>query len=180
MSEVSAGGTGRAAWVGRHLGMVVGLGVTAASMSSGFIWASQGKILPVYVAGFFAWTGYASAHYAVTGVFVDDMSDTGDDATAEPTPADGLTAVDGGAGDPTADWSLSDHARHAVEEIRTMAPDGPLRTLGFLVGIAVLVAGIAILAWYVRQENHLLGNVGSGMFLGGYALAHYFDTGTFL
>lgn len=151
------------AWLGRHVGLIAGLGVTAASMSSGFIWASQGKVALVYVAGFFAWTGYMFAHYAVEGVFVDDMSSEGD-ADSRAMTADG-TAEDGAGG--------------ALDQLREMMPDG-LRAIGFLAGIAVLVAGIAILAWYVRQENHLLGNLGSGMFLGGYVVAHYFDAGNYL
>ncbi len=133
--------------------MVAGLAVTAASMSSGFIWAAQGDVLLVYVSGFFAWTGYISAHYAVTGVFVDDMSGT--ESSSEMVSSD---AADGGwlAVITASDWR---------------------NTIGFLLGIVVLVTGIAILAWFVRQENHLLGNLGSGLFLAGYVVAHYFDAG---
>lgn len=139
--------------VGRYLGMVAGLGVTAASMSSGFIWAAQGNVLLVYVSGFFAWTGYISAHYAVTGVFVDDMDGT----------ESGTKMV---ASDPT-DGGL----------VALLSAGDWRNTLGFLLGIVVLVTGIAILAWFVRQENHLLGNLGSGLFLAGYVVAHYFDAG---
>ena len=142
-------------WTVGYAGMVLGLAITAASMSSGFIWASQGKVLPVYVAGFFAWTGYIVAHYAAIGVFVDDVS-----------------AADAGT-EPTAD-SAPDSLG---ERLRTILPADPGRAVGFLLGIAILVAGIAILAWYVRQGNHLLGNLGSGLFLGGYVVAHYFDAG---
>lgn len=145
-----------APWIAGYAGMIVGLWVTAASMSSGFIWASQGKVLPVYVAGFFAWTGYMTAHYAAVGVFVDDV-------TAD------------GSADESAQDSDQDHS--LVGRIRGILPSEPGRAVGFLVGIAVLVAGIAILAWFVRQENHLLGNVGSGLFLAGYVVAHYFDAG---
>jgi len=163
-TETGPGSTRSAGRIGQYLGLVVGLGVTAASMSSGFIWASQGKVALVYVAGFFAWTGYMSAHYAVIGVFVDDVS--GDEETA------GEGNGPGGTDDGGADGALG--------RLRAIVPSDPLRAVGFVVGIVVLVAGIAVLAWYVRQENHLLGNVGSGMFLGGYVLAHYFDSGKFL
>lgn len=146
-------------WFSTHLGLVVGLGLTAASMSSGFIWATEGKVLQVYVAGFFAWTGYLVAHYAVAGVFVDDMSET--DA--------GMNTTD-----------ETDDDRSLLGHVRGLAPADGGRAVGFVAGIAVLVAGIAILAWYVRQGNHLLGNVGSGMFLGGYVVAHYFDAGIYL
>lgn len=167
--------------VGRYVGLVAGLAVTATSMSSGFIWASRGEIALVYVAGFFAWTGYMSAHYAVTGSFVDDVSatdagevddgsDDGDDTSPPETGA--IRRETGSPG--------STPVRRVRAELRRLTPDSPLRALGFAIGIAILVAGIAILAWYVRQENFLLGNLGSGMFLGGYVVAHYFDTGTLL
>lgn len=137
-----------AGWLFYSVLTVVGLWITAASMSSGFIWASQAKVAHVYVAGFFAWTGYIVAHYAAVGVFVDDVSVDGDDA----------------------DEAVADRLRRVLAE-------EPRRTAGFLSGIAVLVGGIAILAWFVRQEHHLLGNLGSGLFLAGYVIAHQFDAG---
>lgn len=148
--------------VGRNLGLVVGLAVTAISMSSGFIWAAQGKISLVYVAGFFSWSGYLFAHYAAIGVFVDDVDV--EDANGESTESEG-------------DSDSGRSLRETVAAIRAIAPENTARAIGFVAGIVVLVAGIAILAWYVRQENHLLGNLGSGMFLGGYVVAHYFDSG---
>lgn len=138
-------------WLAGYGVMVVGLWITAASMSSGFIWASEGKVALVYVAGFFSWTGYITAHYAAIGVFVDDVD--ADDTDGDENP-DSLAG-----------------------RLRAILPTEPMRAVGFLIGIAILVTGIAILAWYVRQGNHLLGNLGSGMFLGGYVIAHYFDTG---
>ncbi len=151
--------------VGQLLGVVVGLGITAMSMSSGFIWASQGRLPLVYVAGFLSWTGYLIAHKAATGVFVDDVD--GPAAEVETT-EDGNQTGDS----PGANGSLS----MALSKLRSIAPEDTRRALGFVLGIAILVSGIAILAWYVRQENHLLGNVGSGLFLGGYVIAHYFDS----
>lgn len=151
-----------------HIIFLTGLGLTAASMSSGFIWASQAKIPLVYLAGFTSWSGYLIAHYGAVGVFVDDVDSSPSDeseATTHSEHAD--TTTDNGT-----DGTLS-----AILEI---LPDDPRQTAGFVTGIGVLVAGIAILAWFVRLENHLLGNVGSGMFLGGYVIAHYFDTGKFL
>lgn len=149
--------------VGSALGLIVGLAITAASMSSGFIWASQGQVLPVYVAGFTSWSGYLIAHYAEEGAFVDDMSEESTDAPTMNGAVDVSDQRDGGV----------------LGQLRAILPDGPA-AFGFLAGVGILVAGIAILAWYVRMENHLLGNVGSGMFLGGYVLAHYFDSGKFL
>ncbi|CCQ34657.1 hypothetical protein HLRTI_001635 [Halorhabdus tiamatea SARL4B] len=148
--------------VGSAVGLILGLAITAGSMSSGFIWASQGEVLLVYVAGFTSWSGYLVAHYAEEGVFVDDMGESTD------APTMNGAADTGGQG-----------AGGVLGQLRAILPDGPA-AFGFLAGIVILVAGIAILAWYVRMENHLLGNVGSGMFLGGYVLAHYFDSGKFL
>lgn len=146
---------------GSYLGLVVGLGITAASMASGFIWASRGAVSLVYVAGFSSWTGYLIAHYAVTGVFVDDMSETEEEAksdTLETEPSDS-------------------EVRSVGDQFRRLAPEDPVDAFGFVAGIVILVAGIALLAWFVRQENFLLGNLGSGMFLAGYAISHYFDSG---
>lgn len=142
-------------------------------MSSGFIWATEGKVVLVYVAGFFSWTGYIFAHYAVIGAFVDDMSSDG--RNDENTDGDG---PDVGFDRPVK-W-VRIHAGNALAGLRAVIPDDSVRAVGFVAGIAVLVAGIAILAWYVRQGNHLLGNLGSGMFLGGYVIAHYFDSGSLL
>lgn len=149
----------------RAITFVGGLAVTAMSMASGFIWASQGRVALVYVAGFLSWTGYLVAHRGVTGDFVDEAngpeSETQDEDSEE---------TDGSSG---TGWSV----RGALAQLRGIAPADPLRAVGFVAGIVILVVGIAVLAWYVRQENHLLGNLGSGMFLGGYVIAHYFDTG---
>lgn len=154
--------------IGQYLGLVVGLAITAMSMSSGFIWASQGHIPEVYVAGFLSWTGYLIAHKAVTGVFIDDVDgpagDNGtkdDDQNESDTPTRGI-------------------ARRALSQLRSLTPAEPRKAVGFVGGIAVLVSGIAILAWYVRQGSHLRGNIGSGLFLGGYVIAHYYDSGKLL
>jgi len=149
---------------GQAVTFVGGLAVTAMSMASGFIWASQGQVTLVYVAGFLSWTGYLVAHRGVTGDFVDEAN--GPEPEAEGNGEE--TDENDGNG-----WSV----RGALAQLRAIAPADPLRAVGFVAGIVILVVGIAVLAWYVRQENHLLGNLGSGMFLGGYVIAHYFDTG---
>lgn len=153
---------------GQYLGLVGGLAITAMSMSSGFIWASQGRIARVYVAGFLCWTGYLVAHKAVTGVFIDDV----DGPAAEATADDGEQSE--------SETPTSGVVGRALSQVRSLAPADPLRAVGFVFGIAVLVSGIAILAWYVRQGNHLRGNIGSGLFLGGYVIAHYYDSGKLL
>lgn len=148
--------------------LITGLGLTAASMSSGFIWASQAKVPLVYLAGFTSWSGYLIAHYGAVGVFVDDV---------DSSPTDGSEAT---THSESAGTGAENSTGGTVSAIVAILPDDPVQTVGFVAGIGVLVAGIAILAWFVRLENHLLGNVGSGMFLGGYVIAHYFDTGKFL
>lgn len=59
---------------GQAVGFVVGLGTTSTALSSGFIWASQGRAVLTVLAATAAWCGYLGAHYAVTGRFLD--SDT--------------------------------------------------------------------------------------------------------
>lgn len=157
---------------GRALGFVGGLAITAMSMSSGFIWASQGRVVLVYLAGFLSWTGYLIAHKAVTGVFVDNVD--GPDAEMEELTNEVTTDEhEPGENSTNSGWSVYT----ALVHLRSLAPADTKRALGFVTGIAILVVGIAILAWYVRQEHHLLGNLGSGLFLTGYVIAHYFDSG---
>lgn len=148
----------------QYAGFVVGVAITSMSMSSGFIWAMQGKVTLTYVAGVFAWTGYVLAHFAVTGVFVDERTET-EEFEEEATGTDG--DEDGGLGD-------------AVRTLVAGMRANPVRTVIGIVGIATLVTGIATFTIYVSAENHLLGNVGGGLFMGGYAIAHYAETGLFL
>lgn len=147
----------------QYVGLLAGIAITSMSMSSGFIWAMQDKVVHTYVAGVFAWTGYVLAHYAVTGVFVDESKETEefeDEATG---------AEEGGGG-------LGDAIATLVAGMRA----NPIRTIIGVVGIATLVTGIATFTVFVSAENHLMGNIGGWLFLGGYAIAHYADTGLFL
>jgi hypothetical protein len=145
----------------QYVGFVVGVAVTSMSMSSGFIWAMQDKVTHTYVAGFFAWTGYVLAHYAVTGVFVDERTET-EEFEAEATETD-----DGGVGE-------------AVATLVAVMRAEPVRTAIGIVGIVTLVAGVGTFTVFVSAENHLMGNLGGWLFLGGYAIAHYAETGLFL
>lgn len=56
----------------RHVGFLSGLAVTSMGLSSGFIWASEGRAPLVVFAAAAAWFGYLGAHYAVTGRLLDD------------------------------------------------------------------------------------------------------------
>lgn len=62
----------------RHAGFLLGMTATSIGLSSGFIWASKGKVLPVVVAAAVAWLGYLGAHYAVTGRLLDSASQSTD------------------------------------------------------------------------------------------------------
>lgn len=135
-----------------------GMALTAVSMAAGFIWASQGEIALVYVAGFTCWSGYLIAHYGVTGVFIDNVESPETAATEQLGDDEGL--------------SLST----ATDSLRGLLPEETSHAVGFLCGIAIFVGGVALLAWFVREENILLATVGSGTFLAGYAIAHYFDS----
>lgn len=52
-----------------------GLGATAVSIASGFIWAYEQRLALVFACSLVAWSGYLAAHYAVTGTIVDDPPD---------------------------------------------------------------------------------------------------------
>lgn len=62
----------------RHAGFLLGMLATSVGLSSGFIWASQGRTLRVVVAAATAWVGYLGAHYAVTGRLLDSASRSGE------------------------------------------------------------------------------------------------------
>lgn len=56
------------------LGFLAGLGATSVGLSSGFIWAAEGRAPLVVAAATLAWGGYLAAHYAVTGHFLDSAT----------------------------------------------------------------------------------------------------------
>lgn len=60
------------------IGFVGGLALTSLSLSSGFVWASQGRAPLVVAAATGAWLGYLVAHHAVTGTFVDEVGNDAD------------------------------------------------------------------------------------------------------
>jgi len=129
---------------------LVGFLLTSASLSSGFVWAYQGLTWPVYLAAFTAWTGYLVAHRGATGVFLD--------------------------GDP-ADPGRGPHPRRPARDVdEGVIPAATWRRLGILCGVVTLVAGMVIGVVFIRQEHHLLTNVGGVLFLGGYVIAHYAET----
>ncbi|WP_267643321.1 hypothetical protein [Haloarchaeobius amylolyticus] len=143
----------------RWVGFLLGMSLTSASLSSGFIWACGSACiddpflwtgarqpLMVFGAALAAWWGYLLAHYAITGGFIDDSGYGSDTLTA------------------SSDASTGDE-------------QSARQWLGVLFGAGVLVAGMVVGVVYIRQGNHLLTNVGGVLFLGGYAIAHYMETG---
>lgn len=142
--------------LGRWGGLVVGLSLTSASLSSGFIWACGSPCLDdpivwtaryheplVFLAAFAAWWGYLLAHYAWTGTFIDAS------AHDEEERIDGTNGIERA-------WP---------------------RRIGVAVGVAILISGMVIGVLFIRQGNHLLTNVGGVLFLGGFVVAHYAETG---
>lgn len=139
---------------GPYLGLVGGLALTAIAMGNGFIWAMEGRVLPVYLAATGAWGGYLVAHWAVTGILVDPP----------------------GAGAPKA-AQRADENSSGLARLRAALPAGRRTAIGFLLGNALLVIGIAVLAVFVSAGNRPLATVGAGLFLAGYAIAHQFEAG---
>lgn len=142
------------------VGFIAGMSVTSLSLSSGFIWACGSRCIQtayvwtpprqvylVFGAALAAWWGYLIAHYVVAGTFIDRSAHTTDDE--DDTPATEQSPIERPA----------------------------FRHLGVLAGIGILVAGMVIGVVYIRQGNHLVTNLGGVFFLGGYAIAHYAETG---
>ncbi len=119
---------------------------TARALASGFIWAFQGRTVPVFGAAFVAWVGYLVAHYGATGLFIDGKRDTESNKSARSVDEDGLV--------PTEGW----------------------RQVGIIIGAATLVSGMVIGVMFIRQEHHWFTSVGGILFLGGYVIAHYAET----
>lgn len=165
----------------RVTGFIAGLGLTSVSLSSGFIWVcgstcvqrtviwTPGRRVPLaFLAAFCAWWGYLIAHRAVTGQFIDPGSHEGTAGTDEPD----RPSLVPSRGEFTA---LLARARAGVVQL---VPAQRSRQVGMVVGVATLVGGIVVGFVYIRQGNHLLTNVGGALFLGGYVIAHYAETGT--
>lgn len=139
-----------------YAGLVAGLGLAAVSMAAGYVWALEGHVLRVYLAGTASWIGYLLAHYAVTGVPVDPIGEGAPSVT-----------------DPTADKG----EKVAVGDLRSALPADARTAAGFLLGVIIIVVGVAMLAVFVAERNVPLAAVGAGLFLFGYAIAHQIEAG---
>lgn len=141
-------------------GFIAGMGLTSISLSTGFIWACGSPCVQeaiiwtpdrqtvlVFGASLTAWWGYLIAHYVVDGTLIN--------RSGHATPIDG-----------------NDESADSGKWEQPM-----LRRIGALLGIGILVLGMVFGVIYIRQGNHLMTNVGGVLFLGGYAIAHYVETG---
>ena len=124
----------------------IGFFSTAVALASGFIWAYQGRMEPVFVAAFVAWVGYVVAHYGATGLFIDGNGHTESHRSSRCVETDGLF--------PTERW----------------------RQGGIFLGVATLVTGMVLGVIFIRQEHYLFTSVGGILFFGGYVIAHYAET----
>lgn len=143
------------------VGFVSGLTVTSVSLSTGFIWACgsqcvtdpivwtpERQLVLVFTAALTAWWGYLTAHYAVSGTLIDESVHPGADGSDPP----------------------GHDTKRPVEH--------PLvHHVGILAGVGILVLGMVVGVIYIRQGDHLMTNLGGVLFLGGYAVAHYIETG---
>lgn len=141
-------------------GLVAGLGVCSVSLSTGFIWACGTKCAldpVVWTPARQPWLVLLAAFTAWWGYLFAHYATAGH-------------FVDGSAHD------------HEVDDPASggIVPDSRARQVGVVAGAAVLVAGMVVGVVYIRQGNHLLTNVGGVLFLGGYTVAHYAETDTFL
>ena len=167
-------------WV-RVTGFLAGLGLTSVSLSSGFIWACgsacisesvlwtpERRMALAFLAAFCTWWGYLIAHRAVTGRFIDPGSHDGDDLS-EDGADESQSVTDGG---------VRELVGRGTSVATGLVPEKRSRQVGIVVGVATLIGGIVVGFVYIRQGNHLLTNVGGVLFLGGYVIAHYAETGT--
>lgn len=156
----------------RIIGFLAGLTLASVSLSSGFIWVcgqscvqdgiiwtSERRVPLAFLAAWSFWWGYLIAHRSVTGRFIDPGSS---EQAGSPEPSD---------------QDDNDRAATLSHVISAKLPSGKVRIAGFLIGISMLVSGIAVGFIYIRQGNHLLTNIGGFLFFSGYVIAHYTDTG---
>lgn len=146
----------------QYLVFVCALGVTSASLSSGYIWACGSPCIVsptlwqpgfqtvlVFIAAFTAWWGYLIAHYIADGILINQSGHTEESNKNVKNPSDNDLIQ-------KKLWS---------------------RRIGALFGISILIVGMVVGVFYIRQGNHLMTNIGGALFLGGYVIAHQLETG---
>ncbi|KAB1190669.1 MULTISPECIES: hypothetical protein [Haloferax] len=142
----------------RWVGLLFGLGLTSTSLSSGFIWACGADCVKNPV----VWTEplriplvFVASFLAWWGYLLAHQAWTGQ-------------FVDESAFGDT-------HSQHHTDVLDAI----PIpNVVGVAAGVAVLVVGMVVGVVYIRQGNHLMTNLGGVCFLGGFVIAHYFETGS--
>lgn len=144
-------GTNLKKWVGFIAGMLL----TSASLSTGFIWACGEPCLStsiVWTEGRHELLVFLAAFTAWWGYLLAHYAWTG-------------TFID----ESTHEHDL-DHSSGPVE-------NALLRRAGVAGGVGILIAGMVLGVVFIRQGNHLMTNIGGILFLGGFVIAHYVETG---
>lgn len=138
---------------------LLGIGGTSVSLSSGFIWAcgSQCVTGPILWSPSTQWLlVFGAALTAWGGYLIAHYASSG-------------TLVD-------------ESSHNSSSSSSTGEPTGwenqTYRRIGVIAGAGILVLGMVIGVFYIRQGNHLLTNIGGVLFLGGYVIAHYVETGS--
>lgn len=140
-------------------GLISGLGVCSVSLSTGFIWACglQCDLQPIiWTPVRQPWLVLLAAFTAWWGYLFAHLATAGHFIDA------------------------SSHDHEEAPRSGGIVPDSRARQIGVVAGVVVLIVGMVVGVVYIRQGNHLLTNVGGALFLGGYTIAHYAETDTFL
>lgn len=138
------------------------MGLTSVSLSSGFIWAcgspciqhsdswgTDYQIVLVFAAALTAWWGYLIAHYTVDKTFINRSGHV----------------------------DSADHIETDSIKNHDLQHQSNIRRLGTITGVTILIIGMMLGVIFIRQGNHLLTNIGGILFLTGYVIAHYAETG---
>lgn len=142
----------------RWLGLLGGLFVTSTSLSTGFIWACGTPC----VDGAIVWTParrvplvLLASFLAWWGYLFAHYAWTG-------------VFID-----------ASGHGEGAVHDDVDRVESLPIpAVVGVTLGVATLVVGMVIGVFSIRQGDHLVTNVAGVFFLGGFVVAHFFETGS--
>jgi len=139
------------------LGLLAGLSLTSISLSSGFIWACGAACVTTPI----VWSStmqpilvFIAALCAWWGYLFAHYAWTGN----------------------FIDVSAHDDANVHNDTASPETLPIPM-VAGVVAGAGVLVVGMVIGVIFIRNGNHVMTNIGGIFFLGGYVIAHYFETG---
>lgn len=134
------------------------MALTSMSLSSGFIWACGARCLSdpiIWSADRHEILVFTAAFTAWWGYLFAHYAWTGTfiDLSNHSTEGDNGEHVDGQIEDP---W---------------------LRRMVVTLGVAILVSGMIVGVIFIREGDHVMTNIGGALFLGGYLIGHYAETG---